>query len=221
MPSSAGRWRGQGSPGGDERSEHALDAAERLRNRSCGPPSTRIRPDRVPCSRRAGSVNAEPTPPGFFNQIRPPCSHASTARVSGARQRVRFTRKFDAGHAPDDRVGSFGHSMIRSARCNSAGDTVRPRVRAVFTLITSSKVAGCSAPAIQGATGSCSSARRWSAAPAPMGLRGARSSSRSSRGRPVIDRGDRGAAPSPRGARSRGLRLGRSSPPARSGAWFR
>src|SRR5882672_7634664 len=68
MPSSAGGWRGQGSPGGDERSEHALDAAERRRNRSCGPPSTRIRPDRVPSSRRAGSVNAEPAPPGSLTR---------------------------------------------------------------------------------------------------------------------------------------------------------
>jgi hypothetical protein len=103
-------------------------------------------------------------------------------------KRVRSTRRFDAGHAPT--IGA-AHSMIRSARCNSAGDTVRLRACGLHV------------------------------DHAPMGLRSGRSSSRSSRGRRVIARGDRGAAPSPRGARSRGSRLGRSSPPARAGAWLR
>jgi len=139
MPSSAGGWRGQGSPGGDERSEHALDAADRRRNRSYGPPPTRIRPDRVPSSRRAGSVKAEPAVPGSV--IR------SARHVAMRRTHVSAAARPCAPSAAcvcSARVADRPRHWITWSACSNSDDgTVRPSALAVVRLITNSSCVGC------------------------------------------------------------------------------
>ena len=80
-----GRW-GQGSPKGDERSEHALETAERRRDRARGPPSTRIRCGFSP----QGHWQREPerpVPPGSLTRSVRSAAIRATLSISGGAQR--------------------------------------------------------------------------------------------------------------------------------------
>src|SRR5713226_8011871 len=90
MPSFAGERWGQGSPGGDERSEHALDAAERRRNRSGEPPSTRIRSSSVLVAHRQRERERRALASWFFTRsARPPSYIRQMLRSAAGRRATR------------------------------------------------------------------------------------------------------------------------------------